>query len=752
MSEALTFKISSALKDILGRDLITDDFIAVFELVKNSYDAYSTRVDITFEKTRKGKKRIVIKDNGKGMSYKDLIKKWLFVAYSAKKEGTEDEDFDYRDNIYINRPFAGAKGIGRFSCDRLGRRLILETTKKKKNSKTEVLTTDWEQFEADAESEFVDISVSHDTIEESTHDLKHGTVLIIDDLRGEWDRPKYLKLKDSLAKLINPNRGKGEANFKIFIHVEDEKKSDSYETEEHNIVNGEIQNFIFETLGLKTTKIQSSISKSGKYIKTQLYDGGTLIYKIKELNTFSELADISYTIYYLNRSAKVTFTKKMGVQSIRYGHIFLYKSGFRVYPYGEPGEDTLKIDVRKTQGYNRYLGTRDIIGQIEIFSQSDKLKETTSRGDGLIKTQAYFELEEQFWNVLRRLEKYVVDVQRWGISIEDNEEDLNIESRITDLIATLTGSSDLIEFEYSDDFLSILEKSQSTSAEAIVRNLNSIAAKSNDSEIIKQAENITSVLKEIQEARKEAELEAEKQRIVANLAKQDLEKRESENLFLKSIKSHDFDEVVSFLHHIGLGAKNIDNDLKLFIKKLKKGKNIPQNELIHSLESILFENRKILTISRFASKANFKLFTASIQIDVANYIFEYVNNILGFVSTQTPRVKVRLTESMVFVRDIKPIELNIIIDNLLSNARRAHAKDVLISFKLVNESLEISIKNDGKNINPSDAERIFELGYTTTSGSGIGLFHIKKILNDMGGEIFLNVDNKEYTEFIIIIN
>ena len=49
MQKPLQFKISSALKNIIGRDLITDDFIAVFELVKNSYDAHATRVDVIFE-------------------------------------------------------------------------------------------------------------------------------------------------------------------------------------------------------------------------------------------------------------------------------------------------------------------------------------------------------------------------------------------------------------------------------------------------------------------------------------------------------------------------------------------------------------------------------------------------------------------------------------------------------------------------------------------------------------------------------
>jgi len=87
------------------------------------------------------------KDNGKGMSYDDLINKWLFVAYSAKKEGTEEDSFDYRNRITVKRAYAGAKGIGRFSCDRLGSLLYLETKKDGLDSKVESLLTDWNKFE-----------------------------------------------------------------------------------------------------------------------------------------------------------------------------------------------------------------------------------------------------------------------------------------------------------------------------------------------------------------------------------------------------------------------------------------------------------------------------------------------------------------------------------------------------------------------------------------------------------------------------
>lgn len=43
------------------------------------------------------------------MTLNDLKNKWLNVAYSEKKE-----------NI-LNKLYAGNKGVGRFSCDRLGK-------------------------------------------------------------------------------------------------------------------------------------------------------------------------------------------------------------------------------------------------------------------------------------------------------------------------------------------------------------------------------------------------------------------------------------------------------------------------------------------------------------------------------------------------------------------------------------------------------------------------------------------------------
>ena len=409
------FRISSFLKDLIGRELITDEFVAVFELVKNSFDANANKVKIVFENQYNPQAaRIIIMDDGYGMSADDLHNKWLFVAHSEKRDGTEGND--YREKIAHRRIFAGAKGVGRFSCDRLGKYLNIITIKDESNSKIEQLSVNWTSFEEDSNKEFMDISVSHQTLYGTNYpNFEHGTILEISGLRDVWDRGRIQKLKISLEKLINPMQDNDVDDFTIEIEAADELLRDREESDPRKRVNGIVKNVVFETLGLKTTLIRVSLIENGGVIQTSLIDRGTEIYTLKERNVYDKLSDINISLFVLNRAGKINFKKIMGVNSVEYGSVFIYKNGFRIYPFGEEGDDTLRIDRRKQQGFYRYLGTRDLIGRIEINGERSDLKETTSRDGGLIKNESFEQLVNLFYDkALRRLEAYTVGIIRWG--------------------------------------------------------------------------------------------------------------------------------------------------------------------------------------------------------------------------------------------------------------------------------------------------------------------------------------------------
>lgn len=736
MQKKLKFRISSALKDIIGRDLITDDYVAIFELVKNSYDAGARKVKISFNDIYTDKAKIVIMDDGIGMNYSDLTDKWLFLAYSSKNYKQDNDSVDYRDKIFIDRPFAGSKGIGRFSCDRLGSSLYLETKKREENSKTQILVTNWEEFEGDSQKEFINIPVYLDNESQSKYGVVFGTVLEISDLRSKWTRDKILRIKDSLSKLINPQVGNGGDDFFINIDVPDEIENDKKESESRKVVNGDVRNYVFEALNLKTTKIISFVDKSGEYLFTKLIDGGTVIYEIKQENKFNLLSNIEITLYYLNRAAKIIFHKKMGMASRVYGNVFLYKNGFRVYPYGEPDSDPMGIDKRKSRKEKSRLGTGEITGRIEITEVGNVgFKETSSRGHGLQQNEYYFELKDLFFDVLERLEKYVVDVQQWGLSIED-EKNISINSRVIDLLAVITNTEDIVDFKVPDNFIYLLEAAQVNSAESVVSNLQKIANRINDKELTSVAYKAIGKVRVLQNARAEAEKNAYEAQKVAQEVTLNLKSQITENLFLKSINASDYTEVISLLHHIGIYAGTIDNNLRGISLRVQNKISMSNDELYDIIKKIGLEVKKISNIVTFATKAKFNLITEDSSLDLNNYIKEYIENIVPSVVDNVMSIRYTDLCKKSFITVVKPIEINIIIDNIISNARKAKSKNLFIrTFCLEDHYLVIEFEDDGVGIKNEYLDRVYNIGFTTTDGSGVGLFHVKTLADKMGAII-----------------
>lgn len=664
------FRISSALKTIIGKELITDDFIAVFELVKNSFDAQARRVDITFDSLGTKDAKIVIQDNGDGMNEGDITGKWLFVAYSAKKKQQ-----DYRDKINSGRVFAGAKGIGRFSCDRLGERLRVYTKKKGEKGGWHVLDVDWSRFEIDPEKEFQNIPARYSTEDAIPYDLRHGTVLEITVLRSEdWDRDKLLKLRSSLERLVNPNQENDADNFQIHLHClgesqEDERlKAEAEERDEEvenwRLVNGPIKNFVFESLELKTAQILVEVNSEGTTVRTRLTDRGRLVYDLTEVNHYSpDLHDVRVSLFALNQAAKHAFTRRMGVRPYDYGSVFLYKNGFRIHPFGDPDDDKLGISKRYQQGVFRRLSTRDLSGRIEINGANPEFQETSSRDGGLIQNRAFSDLKDLVVDVaLKRLETFAIDLAKFGTErgeLPDAEtmSKAEVKQAIFDIITKLTRSKDVIDLKYDPDFLDILENKSAESVSALLGNLKRIAADQQSPAISKEVAKAERQLKKLAKAKEEAEVgearererakkaesearesqakaeQAEEAARRAVAATQDARYREqqldTQNVFLKAVLSKDLDHVLTLHHSIGQDALTIEQYVNNILVSLK-GSATPNPERLRvSLERISKVAKKILAISRFATQANHAAAKEELTSDLIEYIREYLLNIYG---------------------------------------------------------------------------------------------------------------------------
>jgi signal transduction histidine kinase len=700
------------------------------------------------------------------MNYDDLKNKWLFVAYSAKRLGKENDD--YRDKIKSQRVFAGAKGVGRFSCDRLGRYLNLITLKDEPNATIQNLVVNWEDFENADDKEFINIHVSHNTLTENLYRLKKGTALEISGLRDLWDRERILKLKKSLAKLINPNQENDSQNFAIEIIAGDEIIMDKEPNRkgepkrDFEIVNGYVQNSIFETLQIKTSNIYVKISPEGDVIETILQDRGDEIYYLKEKNPYPDLRDISVYLFQLNRSAKANFTKVMGMHSVEYGSVFMYKNGFRVYPYGESGEDLLLIDRRKQQGYNRHLGTRDIIGRIEINGEQPGLRETTSRDGGLIKTQTYWNLVDFFSDyALKRLENYVINIIQWGDERVNKETGeitpelwpRDVKIQILELITGFINSKDIIDIQYDKDFLKIISDKQEQSVDRIIKNITRVAEKSGNVELIKEAQKIE---KAVLQTKADAVIAHEKATQEESLRKETQQKLDyvvSQNNFLKNDISDDSKNLEGILHHIGLNTPLIKTDIENLVKAIND--NEPKDKLMAIIKRISVLNEKITSYSKYFKKINFKADANSIQVDIVSFINEYIENVYKFredlkTNRELLNANISNVSRLEYRLKINPIDIVIVLDNLISNSLKHNASEISISWVKTENGVQMSFKDNGNGIADNILDHIFDFGFTTSRrGSGIGLYHVKEIIENMNGEIHANNKVSKGVEFLI---
>ena len=818
----VSFSTHAHIKNIIGKELINDDNVAVMELVKNSYDAGATKVIIKFKNLVEDKNKqseLILIDDGMGMSENDILTKWLNIAYSSKKE-------NFTQN---NRYQAGNKGVGRFSCDRLGKKLNLYT--RQKNGMFIHLKISWKDFE-DAnriDIQIQDIPVLIRKLNESEFKDKtgfdifeHGTIIHITDLNEEWiefnkknnlfsdieiDKTKLLRLKNSLERLINPNQSYDEQSFKIFINVIDELNEDS-STPYHEKVTGEVKNQIFDKLDFKTTFIESFISEDGSKIVTELKDKNETIFRLIEKNIdFPLLKDIKITIYYLNPYAKGFFKKQTGIDSVEFGSVYLFINGFRIPPYGDRENDAFGLEVRKGQGTARYFGNREILGRIEINDFNNNFKIISSR-EGIVQNSSYKQLirdsEKQnrkyngyFYTTLKRLEKYVVDGLKWD-SIPEDMKEATIQKQIIDGTwneseeiyridkqETLLNSSEIIKQiifvspkniidlyineeliknlieedkektnKKLQDFIknfgnlstNIFDEKTQKAIKQLTKNIDDVNLSNSFKNILIQKQNIEEELEEekksknelyklfrnkVRKDRQKAKAKEEKLEEALKNVEQEIQKKEEQVLFLQSIQPIEKSELIKLQHHIGLYAETIEDTILDFKMTLDESDNISKEEIISYLTDISLEAQKILAINKYATKANFLSKSQSINADIIQFISEYIQNIYNLNTSRDLSVSIS-NNSLSYICKFEPLIVTIIIDNLLNNSKKANAKNVNIIFRhddnLIIEYFDNGIGLDKSIINPSD---IFEIGITTTSGSGLGLHHIKESLQRM---------------------
>jgi signal transduction histidine kinase len=416
----LSFSISARTALLLGRESISSPVVAVLELVKNAYDADARSVTVRFRKASTSDGTIEISDDGHGMTWEDIETKWMVIGTDCKQV----EPISPGGRVRV-----GEKGIGRFALDRLASQAIMQTTpgppqqESTEPEPTYRLTINWEKF------------VNTD---KALHEIRHpisvlkrrrrpGTRLLLKGLRDQWKYRDYERLYRDLVVLVPPFESKP-TGFSI-----------KFDCDEAEDLSGRILSPMARAALFKIRATLDAESRARIVITTRddSPDGKFRVFK-RYLRTWQELFDlpedqptlpqcgpIEFEFYFYLRGRSGVEGTGITVGRLRefldiYGGVRIYRDGFRVKPYGNPGGegDWLGLSARREQHPGGVASKSDkwVVGANQVAASvfvsrntNPDLRDQTNR-EGLFDNQAFRDMRSF---VLKCIELFETDRKQY---------------------------------------------------------------------------------------------------------------------------------------------------------------------------------------------------------------------------------------------------------------------------------------------------------------------------------------------------
>jgi signal transduction histidine kinase len=685
----LKFRTNSKLEKLIGRELITNntfDNMDEYEITTRGrireffIDGNKVSSDTVVSR---GTTKITILDNGDGMSYEDVDKYWMEIGVvhkeKIKKINVETTSIEGMYSRILN----GEKGIGRFGTDKLGATLDLVAIDKSGKEKT-TITFDWNKF--DDHSKLLQ-DVTHEVNREILPNKSpSGVKLTISNLRDDWSIRDIEELKRQLKKFISPFSQEQEY-FSISVKLNEKKEK--------------VINDAFEYSNIF---IEGTIDEYGDF--SYLIMDNELVQK-KEVIKLNEpiYGPVKFKIIYMDRAAKVGFTKRTGLSTRDYGNIKVFRDNFRIFPYGERENDWLGIDNAHAQAVFRSLGTRDIIGYVQISnSENERLKDSTNRIGLVEDTIEFREFKRFVWNSILVLQNYIFTKLK-----EDTQKEGNI-------IKLKAEEGKFKADKFNKEIQEVIKKSSLPKEEA--KSILNLIEKNNKT-----------LQKDYDEVKKANEELNKKIKVFQRISG-------SEGILL------------DLLHSIKNKTAILDAQLLRIIKQANKYSiKIDYEKFQHTFYSI---NKLVNSALRKASSSRMQKKPEILTDIIEESIEEYKEKL----ENENINLAYEFKDNYKRVRCNKE-SVKVVLDNLFSNSIKAldgfSEKSINISTKININFIELYFSDDGPGINDEDAPFIFNVGFTNTKGNGLGLANSLDILQSHDGDISLVSlpDKEEGATFLI---
>jgi signal transduction histidine kinase len=425
------FKVDARAILTWGRDSIKDHTTAVIELVKNSYDAGATVVEIEIKASSEDRDSwfIRISDNGAGMTEEQVETNWLRIGYSEKR----------KDKLIRNRRKVGEKGIGRISSDRLG--ATLELRSQAKNEQPVGLKVEWDKFDVAGtdlgtvpiqDIDKVRFSVPSPLLDEKDPEWPSGpnsksvcgTELLIRDLRQSWSVTEIADLYEELAALTPPFESVVDFQIRLINDVDVSAngvvRSPFSETAE---IDGEFEykggSSINFALADRDLKGKYRTADKGK-VEWEDFIHQTPPKSSKKHLSEPRFGPVTVRLMFFLRDSDALRGSKLSLTELREFldknmGIKIYRDLVRVKPYGTPSTpegDWLGLGERRARdpagaGRSSYkIAPSQLVGAVFLTRDSNPDIADSASREGLIQGDAFNELKAFILGCVMQLENH----------------------------------------------------------------------------------------------------------------------------------------------------------------------------------------------------------------------------------------------------------------------------------------------------------------------------------------------------------
>jgi len=376
----------------IGKDLISNEVVALVELIKNAYDADAKKVRITFEEPlRPSEGSILIEDDGVGMTLDTVRRAWFEPATISKTRARTTAS---------GRRVTGEKGIGRFAAARLAQTLELVTLAKGGKRSVRV-RFDWGAF--DDEDLYLDEVRCRWEESPARPKQRAGTTLRLIGLNDNWEGTDFGRLRGELARLVSPRTGKN--RFRIVLKLPDRFREYAGQVTKPPILDKPH----YRLHGSIDAKGQLSASYQGRDSNDPIALNG---FVPVDKDRPPQCGPFSFEFKVWDREPKdlEPLARELGsgstVRSLRddldaASGVSIYRDSFRVLL---PENDWLRLDLRRVQNPTMRISNNQVVGAVFVSADGNPdLKDQTNR-EGIVSCPAYDDFKKVVVALLSRLE------------------------------------------------------------------------------------------------------------------------------------------------------------------------------------------------------------------------------------------------------------------------------------------------------------------------------------------------------------